>query len=172
MSRTIRSLVACGVVGLAGLALTGCDSAPRPVPHDAQVSLAENLRGQTIEVDIVGVNNEANLAEWQSYNVNDYFKAGDAKRADAPKYTMKFSQGTAETVTLTKDNEIWKTWNKPAYLVIMANIPGMSDQGGKPTDPRRKVLPMFSNFWESRELQVSVQRSGVRVLTPEKPQKK
>ncbi len=172
MARTIRSLVACGVVGLAGLVLTGCDSAPRAVPHSTDVTLDSTLQGQTVEVDIVGVNNDASLAEWQAYNVNDYFKAGDARRADARKRTMKFTQGSAGTVSLSKDDAIWKDWNKPTHLIILANIPGLSDQGGKPADPRRKVLPMYSDFWEKQELQVTVRRSGVEVVTPEKPKKK
>lgn len=172
MTRTIRSMMVCGVVGVAGLVLTGCDSAPRPVPHSAEVSLGDTLQGQTVEVDIVGVNNDTNLVEWEGYNVNDYFKAGDARRAEARKYTMKFAQGSTNMVTLSKDDAVWKDWNKPTHLVILANIPGMSDQGGKATDPRRKVLPMYSNFWEKQELQITVQRSGVKVLTPEKPKKK
>lgn len=172
MTRTIRSMMACGVVGVAGLAMTGCDSAPRPVPHSAEVMLGSTLQGQTVEVDIVGVNNDANLAEWETYDVNKYFQAGDNRRAEARKYTMKFAQGSTNTATLSKDDAIWKDWNKPTHLVILANIPGMSDQGGKPTDPRRKVLPMYSDFWEKQELQILVQRGAVEIKTPEKPKKK
>ncbi len=172
MTRTIRSMMVCGVVGAAGLVLTGCDSAPRPVPHSAEVSLGSTLQGQTVEVDIVGVNNDASLAEWADYNVNSYFKAGDTKRDTARKYTMKFAEGSAGTFTLSKDDAIWKDWNKPTHLIVLANIPGMSDQGGKATDPRRKVLPMYSNFWEKQDLQILVQRGAVEIKTPEKPKKK
>lgn len=176
MSRTIRSLVACGVagVGLLGLGLVGGCGAVGPAPHATELVLSDTLQGQTVEVDLVGVNNESDLAEWSSYNVNDYFKAGDKRRGDdtPKKKTFRFAQGSSNTVKLDAGDEIWKSWNKPTHLIVLANIPGNSDQGGKSTDSRRKVLPLAGDFWEGRELKISVQPSGLKVLTAEKPKKK
>lgn len=150
----------------AALVLGGCGG---PGRYDVGVTLDPALKGQTVEVDLIGVNNTASLNNYKGYDVNRYFAAGDAMRTDTrdKRYTMKFVAGGQDKQTLSSSDPKWDQWNTPTDLVVIASIPGLADKKGE-SDPRRKVLPLDTKRWEGRRLDILVTRSGLEVLTPEK----
>lgn len=153
------------VSALMCLALGGCGG---PGRYDVEVTLDGALKGQTVEVDLIGVNNAANLNKYKAYEVSKYFAAGDTMRADATtKHTMKFVAGGADKQTLSNGDAKWEQWNTPTELVVMASIPGLADKKGE-MDPRRTILPLDTKNWEGRKLEIQVTRSGLNVLTHQK----
>lgn len=163
MARCVAVLGA--VLVLAGL--VGCDASPKA--YDIEVSIDPELKSFTVPVDIVGVNNNADLPGWSAYEVDKYFSANDAKRAGAVKSEMRFVPGGPDQKTLSASDPIWGEgkWNKPTSIVIFAQIPQYAgDRGG--ADERRKVLPTMSDSWQDSKIRVVVKRSGLQVLTMQK----
>ena len=168
MTRTIRSMMVCGMVGTMSM-LTACGG-PSKRAYDTQVVFDDTLKGQTVEVDLIPVMNDQDLGALKGCEVNDYFKAGSQLRKDwaARGKTLTFTQGTSTTFQISRDEAMWK--EKPGHIVIMANIPGMSDQKG-PSDRRRLEISTLSDVWEGDKLDIMVQRSGLKITTPQKPKK-
>ena len=168
MTRTMRSVMVCGAVGAMSV-LTACGG-PSKKAYETQVVFDETLKGQTVEVDLIPVMNEADLTQLAGCEVNDYFKAGSSLRKDwaGRGRTLTFTQGSSTTFQISRDEAMWK--EKPSHIVIMANIPGMSDQKG-PSDRRRLPISTLSDVWEGDKLDIMVQRSGLKITTPQKPKK-
>lgn len=153
------------VTALLCLTLGGCGG---PGRYDVEVTLDGALKGQTVEVDLIGVNNAQKLGIYKAYEVSKYFGAGDNQRADEKsKHTMKFVAGGADKQVLSSGDAKWENWNTPTDLVVMASIPGLADKKGE-MDPRRTILPLDTKNWEGRKLEIQVTRSGLNVLTHQK----
>lgn len=160
-------------LGLALLLLGGCASGPQPQAYSVTLTLDPALAGTSVQVDLVGANELTDLPKWQSYSVTEYWQPGNPFRRDARKYTVQFSRDQPNTQMLLVGDSIWREWlNTGAlHLVIMADLPGaVTDQMGN-ADPRRLILPLDKAVWDSKvgTLQVLVQESGLKLLTPRKP---
>lgn len=163
------------VLGLAGLifALGGCASAPAPKAYGVKITLDTPLVGTSVQIDLVGVNELADLPKWQNYSVTDYWQPNNSFRRDARKYTMQFGRDTANTQTLLSSDPHWAEWLRTGalQLVIVADLPGtQTDQAGN-ADPRRLILPLDKAAWGGKvdTLEILVQESGLRLMTPRKP---
>lgn len=163
------------VLGLAllSLLLGGCASAPSPRAYNVQVTLDGPLVGTSVQVDLVGANELADLPKWQSYSVTDYWQPNNAFRRDALKSTMQFGRGKPNTQTLLDSDPHWAEWLRTGALrlVIVADLPGaVTDQMGN-ADPRRLILPLDRAAWGHKveTIEILVQESGLRLMTPRKP---
>lgn len=162
MSWRVLSVVFAAVMSL-GLGACG-----GPGKYDVELTLDPALKGKTVTVDVVGVNNAASLASLDSYEVNNWFAAGDKKRVDTTnKKTFQFAAGQPDVQGFSSSDAAWSDWGSPTELVILAAIPGLGDKKGR-EDPRRVILKTESGTWEGNKLQISVQQTGLRVLTREK----
>lgn len=165
----------CLVVGLALVVagLGGCASAPQPRAYNVQVTLDGALAGTSVQVDLVGANEVADLPKWQSYSVTEYWQPENAFRRDARKATLQFGRGKPATYVFAENDPHWAEWLRTGalHLVIMADLPGaVTDQMGN-ADPRRLILPLDRAAWgrKTGTLEVLVQESGLRLLTPRRP---
>lgn len=155
-----------------GLQLGGCGG-PNFGRHEIEVCLSDQLKGKTVEVDMLGVVNDQDVATWQSQNVTKYFSAGDSSRREAVgRQEFRFSAGDSGCKKVSAQAPEWDAaWKGARSVVILANIPFLESEGGKPTDPRRAVLTLQRGVWENDKIQIQVGESGVKVLTPQKQPK-
>jgi len=158
---------------LVSLVLGGCASTPHPKAYAVRVTLDSPLIGTSVQVDLVGVNELADLPKWQTYSVTQYWQPDNAFRRDAQKYTMQFNRGTPTTQVLLANDGHWAQWlgTGASQLVIVADLPGaVADQMGN-ADPRRLILPLDRGAWGRgvETIEILVQESGLRLMTPRKP---
>ena len=153
--------------------LAGCASAPKPVPYNIEITLDGSLAGTSLQLDIIGANETSDLPKWQNYSVTQYWQPGNAFRRDARKVTFAFGRGQPTVQTLLSSDPQWAEWLRTGalHLVLVADLPGaMSDQVGN-ADPRRLILPLDRAAWGSKvnKIEIVVQGSGLRLMTPRKP---
>jgi hypothetical protein len=172
---SFNGIVAALLIGAAGSLFVGCSSCKPgkspgpPLSYDLKISPGESLKDSSLEVDVVGIN-PSDLERFKSYAVKKYFKPGDPFRADAARQTIKFVPGAQKAEVIAKTAAIWKTWEKAGaqYLVVLADIPGVSEEGKLGSqDPRRQLVPLCECYWpkKTKELEVKVQAGGVSVVT-------
>jgi len=169
--RFIRSLLSSlFVVGL--LTLAACSSAPKPREYTIKVDLDPALAGSSLQVDLIGANPVSDLPKFETYSVSDYWKPGDPLRRDAAKITLAFGEGRPTSQVLNLSDAIWKRWLKTGAqsLVVLVDLPGISTDRAGNADPRRLILPLDGNKWgNTTTLNILIQESGARLLTPQKP---
>jgi hypothetical protein len=154
--------------------LAGCSSCkpgkPGPIgKYDIAVSLDESLKSSSVLVDLVGVN-PAGLPRWEAYDMGKYWREGDPMRHDADKVVLNFVSGQTLTNSLSVTNSTWDRWKSQGvtHVLVLAdiNVRGESRPGNQ--DARRQILPLDQCQWakKTKVLNVLVQRSGIKVLTP------
>jgi hypothetical protein len=153
--------------------LTGCKSGP--VPFDVSIQMDSSFSGQTVPVDLVGVNSNQRR-QWEEKSVTDYWGDADPLRASARKKTLEFTE-PGSTKNLTADDDIWTRWiaeGGAGDLFVIADIPGMGKPNDAPgdADPRRRILPLNAKAWVkgTDELKVIITRGGLEVVTRQRPQ--
>jgi hypothetical protein len=172
-------LIGASLLGLAVM-FTGCSSCkPGGPPGKAQaynlhVTLDKALKDSSVEVDVIPVNSY-DLERLKTYSVNKYWQAGDPMREDLPKVSFSFLSGNNLERVLKISDPKWQQWTKSGvqYLVLLADLPGVYQDGMIGSqDPRRQLLPICHCYWPSRtkDLVVDVQTSGVRIITPPRPE--
>ena len=155
------------------LLLAGCASVPQPRAFSISLTLDPALHGTSVQVDMVGANDLADLPKWQSYSVTEYWQPGNSFRRDARKHTVQFSRDQPDTQMLLMGDSLWPEWlhTGAQHLVIVADLPGpVTDQVGN-ADPRRLILPLDRAAWDGsvNTINILVQESGLKLLTPRKP---
>lgn len=172
-ARSVKFLVSLVLPAVMALHLGGCSSGPSYGRHEIEVCLSDQLKGKTVEVDLIPVMNEADLADWQMQNVTQYFSTGNSKRRETVgRQEFKFSSGDSGCKTVSARDPGWDAaWKGARSIVILANIPFLEGQGGVPGDTRRKDVTMQKGSWEGDRVQVQIGESGVRILTPQKQPK-
>jgi hypothetical protein len=167
------------IAGLSLLLLLGGCCSHSPGQYNVSIGMGPSLRGDTVMVDIVGVN-DSEYDKWANYSMTQYWTAADPLRADAVKYTLLFDAKSATTQVFKQDNPIWQKWRQvhARRLFILANLPGVfEDQPGN-QDPRRVILPLDQCRWRLSwfssvdPIKIQAQSSGLDVLTPPQPKKK
>jgi hypothetical protein len=159
--------------------LAGCSSCKpgkgpgKPQPYNVQIKLGDALKDKSIQVDLVGAN-PSDIEQLKAYNINKYWDTGDPFRADRPKFTASFVGGQQSVQTLSMTDPVWQQWIGfgAQYIVIIANLPDIHQDSPGSQDPRRQILPICECYWPSKtkEINVEVQASGVRVVTPPRPE--
>jgi hypothetical protein len=157
---------------LCSLVFGGCATVPHPRAYAIRVTLDKPLVGSSVQVDLVGVN-ATDLPKWQNYSVTQYWQPDNPLRRDAQKYAMQFSINTPNTQVLLDNDPHWAEWlpTGASQLVIIADLPGViTDQAGN-ADPRRLILPLDRAAWgrDVNTIDILVQESGLRLMTPRKP---
>lgn len=157
-----------------GAFLAGCSSCkpgkPGPIgKYTISVSLDESLKSSSVLVDLVGVN-PSGLPRWEAYDMGKYWREGDPMRHDADKVVLNFVSGQTLTNSLSSTNSTWERWKSQGvtHVLVLAdiNVRGESRPGNQ--DARRQILPLDQCQWpaKTKVLNVLVQRSGIKVLTP------
>jgi hypothetical protein len=158
-------------LAVAVLGLVGCATAPQPRSYTVKVNLDPALAGSSLQVDLIGANPVSDLPKLQTYSVTSYWTPGDTLRRDSAKVTLAFGQGRPMTQMLDINDPIWQGWLKTGaqQLVVLVDLPGIEADKTGGTDPRRLILPLDAAQWGSSGiLEIQIQESGARLLTPKK----
>jgi|SRR5579862_2249088 len=143
--------------------LVSCQST-RPQPGAWDLVITKTVPA-SIEVDLIGIS-EIERPAWEGYDLDQYWTAGDSRRAKADKLSKNLETGQPWIVS--RADPQWQKWlnHGASQLLIMANLPGRFAAG--PTDPRRTFLPLEPNRWKTKSgrLEIEVQDTIVRPLTP------
>ena len=152
----------------AGAALAaGCS--PGVGKYDVKVSVAPELRNSSLDLDIVAVD-AVTKGNWSGQRTDDYFSGTSPTRANARAggevFTMEFRPGGPQTQTLEAKNPIWTTkWGKRPELFFIANTPGATDA------QRTQTIPLATDRWDSRTIEVVIEPKRINVVTPMKAPK-
>src|SRR5580765_288541 len=137
--------------------------------YTIEVSLDESLKSSSVLVDLVGVN-PSGLPRWESYNMGNYWREGDPMRHDADKVVLNFVSGQTLTNSLASTNAVWDRWKSQGvtHVLVLADIAVRGESRPGNQDARRQILSLGECQWpkKTKVLNVLVQRSGVKVLTP------
>ncbi len=153
---------------LAALSSAGCATMARLniyVQLDAE-QIKETGTIPTVEVNIIGVN-EAELPQWQSYSVDQYWAADDKLRKGADKVVLKFGETNKTRQLVRDDSAVWDTWEEKTamHLFILADIPGLAGGGeGGGKDGRLLVLPLSPDAWSGDEVTITIKSGGITCM--------
>jgi hypothetical protein len=138
----------------------GCGSTPKPIPYTLTLRSDPNINDLSVYVDVVGVK-ASEKDDFERYPLWKYWEQNDPMRRDALKKTFRFGPGGQKEYTVDVKDPVWNDWiktNSVRYLVVIANIPGVQDDGN-----RRKVLDLDKNRWEDKSLKILVRQSNLVV---------
>ena len=172
ITRRLVWALSLAVVAAFAAGCSSCKPGSPPGPalsYDLQITPGESLKGSSVVVDVVGIN-QSEIQKWQTYSLRKYWKPADPLRQDATKFTVSFLPGDQSPSLLTKTNQIWGKWLKSGvqYLVVVADLPGVYDEGKIGSqDPRRQMIPICKCYWpdKTQKLDFKVQAGGVTVNT-------
>lgn len=143
------------------IVVSACSSSVKDFNVTLQID--DSLRNQygllpSFEVDVVAINADQE-ERIKNYDIDEYFEYQNPLRISLPKRTLKFSEDSAKSQSITSSDPIWKSWasNKAEILVLIANLPyahgGLSNntgtQGHDNLDGRRLLVPMQREHWYS-----------------------
>lgn len=174
-TRTRKALHAMFALAAVGIFASACSlfdtSQVKPRAFDISITLDKALVGMSLQVDLIGANKTSDLPKWESMSITEYWQPGNSQRRDANKISFEFAREKPTTVTISKDDPHWKQWfNSGAiYLVVLADLPGITaDQAGN-ADTRRLILPLDKKLWKSNQkLELLIQESGIRLLSKQR----
>lgn len=171
MKNTAQRL--CGLAALFVLGLlAGCNSAPVARNFNVRVEIDAALAASSVQLDLVGANAVSDLPKWQTYSVSDYWQPGDPMRRDSEKAVLRFGPGRPTVQTFSGGDPIWNRWlgTGALYLVVLVDLPGIAADRDGNADPRRLILPLNKAEWTRgiETIELRVQESGIRLLTPKK----
>lgn len=167
------------VLALAGLALIASSlvacgpSKPKMWRGTLGASADASLRdsgGATmaqLQVDLVGISpTDADLA---TYPVDSWFAGGNEKRQAAQPYTKAFVFSEPGVVTIEPSDPIWKTWQDRGVtqLLILASHKNIKFVAG--SESRSKLIPLTTDRWKTRRIDVVVKSGGIEVPTAMEP---
>lgn len=159
------------IFSLVGLLFTGCETTQYPDPYDFNVILGSQLKGASVQVDIIGIS-EDQLSTYVNKSVTEYFKPDDPLRQNALKTSLNFRRDTAEAQAFPVTDPVWRAWieeNNAKYVVFLADLPGLNkDQPGN-QDPRRLILPLEKSKWDKRPEIITVQVTGEDIVPDPAP---
>jgi hypothetical protein len=148
------------------LIATGCGT-PKPKPV-AWSLVINKTTPASIEVDLIGVTPLDKTYWLNTVKPNDYWKPGNPTRKNAKKLSSKFESGPKWTVG--PDDPAWKTWfgSGASELLVIADL-HLRDASNDPTDPRRLILPLDKNAWESKDKVLNIVIEDERIYTTTAP---
>ena len=167
----MKKILSFAVFALFGISFTGCETTQYPDPFDFNVILGSQLKGASVQVDIIGIS-EDQLETYVNKSITEYFKPDDPLRENAFKTSLNFRRDTAEAQTFPITDPMWEAWieeNNAQYIVFLADLPGLTkDQPGN-ADPRRLILPLDRSQWEKRPEIISVRITGESIVSDPAP---
>lgn len=176
MNQTLWRAVRVGMV-LAGLMIVsgmiGCTTKLKLGRYDLVVTPDASLRDSgsgklpLVEVDLIGVS-ENEIGTWTAQSVDQHFSGENARRAAAKEYTrtFTFSQDDAGAKTLASNDPIYQAWEKRGVtaLFVFASARTFRVSPGGP-DGRRLSIPMTTDKWEVRKIDLVLKSGGVECAT-------
>lgn len=150
---------------VAALFCSGCHS-----PKAYTISIVPHTTA-SVEVDLVGVA-PAELEDWQSYKVTDYFQSDNPMRRQAVRVPVLVAGGKANPPEFSRTNAQWTAWlnSGVTHLVILANLPG-NFSGSTDSSARRKVIDLSKKFVfknKKKTIEIEIQDARIKILTPQK----
>lgn len=172
MKSTRVLLVLSMALAGAWLFVAGCATAPQASSFNLKFELAPSLAGSSIQIDLIGANAVSDLPKWQTMSVTEYWQPDNAQRRDADKAVLQFGPGKTNVQTFANSDRAWAHWltTGAMYVIVIVDLPGISADREGNADPRRLILPLDLKKWPSdvKTLEMRIQESGVRLLTPMK----
>lgn len=172
VSTFLRARFALLAVGLVCAFLACCATTPTPSPYTLNFTLDKALEGASLQVDVIGANAVADLPKWDAYSITEYWQPGNVTRRDADKISLVFGRGKPNAQSVSSTDPKWNAWIKRGalYVVVIVDLPGISGDKQGNADPRRLILPLDKAQWASgtKAIDVLIQESGIRLLTPKK----
>jgi hypothetical protein len=167
------------------LLLAGCTSTPKPVAWNLEITARTPDSGR---LDLIGIR-RLDKPEWDAVVVNDYWKADNALRKNAPRLSFEIvdgkinlpePKGAGDTnkisglgtskVTIAKNQALVKKWmdQGAAGLVLIGQFRRDSADG---PDPRKRIWPLYKGSWDAVKstLQFEIQDGRIAVITRESP---
>lgn len=173
MKRMSNVLGLAGVVVMsAGLVACG-PSKPRMWTGQLAAAADGSLRDPgtanmaQLQVDLVGISpTDKDLA---SYPVDSWFAGGNEKRQAAQSYTKAFVFTEPGVMTINANDPIWKTWKDRGVtqLLILASHKNIKYVAG--SESRSKLIPLTTDRWKVKRIDVVVKSGGVEVPTAMEP---
>ena len=156
------------------LVVTGCKSGPSSPKlrnYDVKVNLDSILVDKSVVVDVIGVNS-LEFEQWQSYSISAYWSENDALRRNSSsvRHTFTFSPSNPLSQSISGKDPIWLEWKKinANKLIVIGDLPMSRSDAPGGQNPARKILSLNAHDWKrgSKTLEIQVQESGLRILTP------
>lgn len=170
LNRLQGLLYSVGLLAMPCFLGTGCHSVPKPRAWN--VSIVKETPA-TIDVDLIGVSS-LEKPDWANYNLNEYWNnPNDPRRKEAQQSgdLVSFGLKKGEASVLKIDDPHWKKWfsHGASELLILARLPGSFSGGAD--DARRKFLYLGKSDWDAHKktIEIEVQNTRIRVLTPQIP---
>lgn len=176
MNQTLWRVVRVAVLLIGAMTVSGmigCTSKLKLGRYDLVVTPDASLRDTgtgklpLVEVDLIGVS-ENEIATWNAQSVDQHFSGENARRAAAKDYTrtFTFSQDDAAPKTLASNDPIYQVWEKRGVttLFVFASARTFRVSPGGP-DGRRLSIPLTTDKWEVRKIDLLLKSGGVECGT-------
>lgn len=158
------------------IAGSGCNSTRvKPRAFEVILTIDKPLVGTSLQVDLIGANSLADLPKWTTYSVTEYWQPDNPLRRDDAHLCAQFGRGLPTKVTVSREHPHWQAWIKSgvAHLVIMADLPGVSNDQIGNADPRRLIIPLDKKLWSRKApLEILIQEGGIKLLSKQLSEQK
>jgi hypothetical protein len=149
--------------------LTGCSNAP--VAHTLTFTVDKSQHNKSVQVDIFGINATTDLPKWEAYVISEYWQPNNTARSDLDRVSLHFGRKHPTTQSLSEFDSHWERWlaTGATYAVVIADIPGVTNDRAGNADPRRLILPLNRRLWDKDDdgaIKILIQESGLRLITP------
>ncbi len=172
----IKKLSALALLTFMGMMSVGCCSTTKlNVKVDIDDAMRERLGSRKLEVDLVALNSKQS-ERWESYSMTSYWQPGDSLRESVDSYKMIFDPTQNQPMTLSMNDPHWDKWfaqgagDTMKLYVLVGVLPGSYDDQPGDKDARRQILPLASCRWNSKDVHMTVQKTGIITTTPPKPE--
>jgi len=174
MKRSITNVVAMAGIAALSLSLVACGGKTKMwkgtigTTADASLRDAGTATMAQLQVDIIGLKNDE-LNDWKSYPVDRYFSGGDQRRQGATGYAKAFVFSEPGILTISSSDPIWKAWQDRGVtnLLILASHKNVKFVEG--AEPRRKDIPLTTDRWKVKQIDIVVRSGGIEVPTAMEP---
>src|SRR6266436_1387999 len=166
MKQTSGTFVVVALL-LTAFFVAGCGGGGKATvkPRPWNISITKKTPA-TIEVDLIGVT-ELEKAAWEGYPIDEYWKPGDLRRANADKLSLT-NLVMNKAWDIREADPQWKKWLSRGVtsVLIIAHLPGTFPPG--PADPRRVFVSLDKRAWKDKTIRFDVLDTEIRPLTPQR----
>lgn len=137
----------------------------RPEKYNIAVKQATS---ETVLIDLVAVP-LAEVAPWETLNVDTYFSGNDKLRSDNVEYTRayKFDGNAGRQELISSKDPIWTKWHKTRpVLFVVATSRSLKEQAA--TNPKARIyrVDMTNEYFRTTNFTVIVKDGGIQVDPP------
>lgn len=172
--KSIQSILV-SLVAAALFAFGGCASSTvKPRAFEVRLTVDPAMANTSLQVDLIGANTLADLPKWTTYSVAEYWQPDNPLRRDDSHLCAQFGRGLPAKLVVGREHPHWQVWLKSgvSHLVILADLPGISNDQAGNADARRLIIPLDKKLWDRKApLEILITESGMKLLTKQKNQK-